>query len=209
MLKEYLVENYGFNEPIFLNEIQLDGVNDNALRQSFKRMVKSGNLIRFDNGIYYLPKTSKLLNKSYLDPLKVIIRKYIKNDTDTYGYFAGATFANQLRLTTQMPAVLEIITNKEATNGRTITIGGQTIRLKRPAVTITQENAELLQFLDAVSQYDKYAELSAEAALEVLKQYARAKEFSQSQLEDSSAALTGAAAKKLITGGIIYEFTSR
>ena len=38
MLKEYLEKNYGYNEPIFINEIQLDGLSDNALRQYFKRM---------------------------------------------------------------------------------------------------------------------------------------------------------------------------
>ena len=103
MLKEYLEKNYGYNE------IQLDGLNDNALRQYFKRMLKSGDLARFDTGIYYLPKASRLLKKSYLDPMKVIIRKYIQSTTEIYGYFAGATFANQIGLTTQMPAMLEII----------------------------------------------------------------------------------------------------
>ena len=63
MLKEYLEKNYGYNEPIFINEIRLDGLNDNALRQYFKRMLKSGDLARFDTGIYYLPKASRLLKK--------------------------------------------------------------------------------------------------------------------------------------------------
>lgn len=125
MLKEYLEKTYGYNEPIFISEIQLKGVNDNALRQYFKRMLKSGDIARFDTGIYYLPKASRLLKKSYLDPMKVIIRKYIKNGSETYGYFSGATFANQLGLTTQMPAVLEIVTSKESTKGRNVTVGLQ------------------------------------------------------------------------------------
>ena len=140
MLKEYLEKNYGYNEPIFINEIRLDGINDNALRQYFKRMLKSGDLARFDTGIYYLPKASRLLKKSYLDPMKVIIRKYIQSTTEVYGYFTGATFANQIGLTTQMPAILEIITSKEATKGRNVTVGSQNVRLKRPTVTITSEN---------------------------------------------------------------------
>lgn len=56
-------KNYGYNEPIFINEIRLDGLNDNALRQYFKRMLGSGDLARFDTGIYYLPKASRLLKK--------------------------------------------------------------------------------------------------------------------------------------------------
>ena len=45
MLKEYLEKTYGRNEPIFINEIRLEGVNDNSLRQSFTRMVKAGELL--------------------------------------------------------------------------------------------------------------------------------------------------------------------
>ena len=32
MLKEYLEKAYGYNEPIFISEIQLEGISDNALR---------------------------------------------------------------------------------------------------------------------------------------------------------------------------------
>lgn len=35
MLKEYLEKTYGRNEPIFINEIRLEGVNDNSLRSVF------------------------------------------------------------------------------------------------------------------------------------------------------------------------------
>lgn len=208
MLKEYLVKNYGYNEPIFINELRVDGINDNALRQYFKRMLKSGDLARFDTGIYYLPKASRLLKKSYLDPMKVIIRKYIRNTTETYGYFAGGTFANQIGLTTQMPATLEIITSKEATKGRTVTVGTQTVRLKRSAIVVTSENAGLLQFLDAVSQAEKYSELSDSETGILLKNYAQEKNYSKELLSGVISCVTGSTAKKLIEWGIVYEFTS-
>ena len=208
MLKEYLEKNYGYNEPIFINEIQLEGLSENALRQYFKRMLKSGDLARFDTGIYYLPKASQLLKKSYLDPMKVIVRKYIKSTTETYGYFAGATFANQIGLTTQMPATLEIVTSKESTKGRTVTVGSQAVRLKRPATAITSENAGLLQFLDAVSRAEKYSELSDPDTGILLKNYAKQQNYSKELLSSVLSGITGSAAKKLIEWGIIYEFTS-
>ena len=206
MLKEYLEKNYGYNEPIFINEIQLEGLSDNALRQYFKRMLKSGDLARFDTGIYYLPKVSRLLKKSYLDPMKVIIRKYIQSTTEIYGYFAGATFVNQIGLTTQMPATLEIITSKESTKGRTVTVGSQTVRLKRPITTITSENAGLLQLLDAVSQAEKHSELSALETRILLKNYAKQQNYSKELLSSVLPSITGSTAKKLIEWGIIYEF---
>lgn len=207
MLKEYLEKTYGYNEPIFISDIQLENMNDNSLRQYFKRMVKSGDLVRFDTGIYYLPKSSRLLSKTYMDPLKVIIRKYIKNDASTFGYFTGASFANQIGLTTQMPAVMEIVTNKESTKGRMVTVGGQSIRLKRPAITVTQGNADLLQVIDAIGQMDRYAELEKADALALFRNYIREKEFSQTQLAEILPAVTGTTAKKLIEGGLIYEFS--
>ena len=208
MLKEYLEKNYGYNEPIFLNEVRLEGLSDNALRQYFKQMLGAGDLARFDTGIYYLPKVPRLLKKSYLDPMKVIIRKYIQSTTETYGYFAGATFANQIGLTTQMPATLEIVTSKESTKGRTVTIGSQAVRLKRPVTTITSENAGLLQFLDAVSQAENYSELSDSDTGILLKNYAKQQNYSKELLSSVLSGITGSAAKKLIEWGIIYEFTS-
>lgn len=207
MVKEYLEKTYGYNEPIFISEIQLDGMNDNALRQYFKRMLKSGELARFDTGIYYLPKASRLLKQSYLDPMKVIIRKYIKNSEETYGYFSGATAANQIGLTTQMSAVLEIVTSKESTKGRAVTIGTQTIRLKHPAVKITRQNAGLLQFLDIITQAEKYSEFSGAETRSILRNYAQKQNYSRTLLSSVFPAVTGTTAKKLIEWGLIYEFT--
>ena len=74
MLKAYLMENYGYNEPIFIKELSIDGLSQNAVRQSVKRLTAIGFLERYDNGIYYIPRFGGLLGKSYLDPTEVIMR---------------------------------------------------------------------------------------------------------------------------------------
>ena len=157
-MKSYLMENYGYNEPIFLNELSVEGLSENAVRQSVKRLVANGFLERYDNGIYYIPKQGGLLGKSYLDPYLVIIRKYVQSKSETYGYISGISFANQLGLTTQMPAIIEVVTNREATNGRMVKLGNFAVRIKKAPVTVSDSNAELLQFLDGVSQIEKYTE---------------------------------------------------
>ena len=208
MLKTYLMENYGYNEPIFLNDLVIEGLSDNAVRQSVKRLVASGFLERYDNGIYYIPKRGGLLGKSYLDPSMVIMRKYVQNKSEIYGYVTGISFANQLGLTTQMPAVIEVVTNREATNGRMITVGSQRVRIKKPAITVSDSNAELLQLLDTIGQAEKYTELTIEETIETLISYMRKKRFTKEQLSEVSSVLTGATAKKLIEWGMIYEFAS-
>lgn len=208
MLKTYLMENYGYNEPIFLNDLSIEGLSENAVRQSVKRLVASGFLERYDNGIYYIPKSGGLLEKSYLDPSMVIIRKYVENQSNKYGYITGLSFANQLGLTTQMPAVIEIVTNRESTNGRMLMIGNQKVRVKKSSISVSEDNAELLQLLDAIGQAERYTELTIEETVDILITYIRKKKFTKGQLSDVSSALTGATAKKMIEWEMIYEFAS-
>lgn len=208
MLKSYLLENYGYNEPIFLNDLTIDGLSENAVRQSVKRLVANGFLERYDSGIYYIPKQGGLLGKSYLDPFLVIMRKYVKNKSETYGYITGIFFVNQLGLTTQMPAVIEIVTNREATNGRMITVGNQKVRIKKPTVAVSNSNADLLQLLDGIGQAEKYTELPMEETIDTMLSYVKQKGFTKKQLSEVSSSLTGATAKKLIEWGMIYEFAS-
>ncbi len=208
MLKSYLLENYGYNEPIFLNDLKIEWLSENAVRQSVKRLVAKGFLERYANGIYYIPKAGGLLEKSYLDPLLVIMRKYVMNKYETYGYITGLSFVNQLGLTTQMSAVIEIVTNTEATNGRTVMVGSQKVRVKKSAVPVSNNNAELLQLLDCIVQAEKYTELSMERTIEIMSAYVKGKSFTREQLSEVSYAINGATAKKLIEWGIIYEFRS-
>ena len=208
MLKTYLMENYGYNEPIFLNDLSIEGLSENAVRQSVKRLVASGFLERYDNGIYYIPKHGGLLGKSYLDPSMVIIRKYVENQSNKYGYITGLSFANQLGLTTQMPAVIEIVTNRESTNGRMLMVGNQKVRVKKSSISVSEDNAELLQLLDAIGRAERYTELTIEETIDILITYIRKKRFTKRQLSDVSSALTGATAKKMIEWGMIYEFAS-
>lgn len=208
MIKSYLMENYGYNEPIFLNELSIEGFSENAVRQSVKRLTANGFLERYDNGIYYIPKQGGLLGKSYLDPYLVIKRKYVQSKSETYGYITGISFANQLGLTTQMPAMIEIVTNREATNGRMVRLGEFAVRIKKAPITVSDSNAELLQFLDGVGQVEKYTELPMEETINRLLAYVKQMNFKKEQLSEVTEALTGTTAKKMIEWGMIYEFTS-
>ena len=198
MLKSYLLENYGYNEPIFLNDLKIEELSENAVRQSVKRLVANGFLERYDNGIYYIPKQGGLLGKSYLDPFLVIMRKYVRSKTETFGYVTGISFVNQLGLTTQMPAIIEIVTNREATN--------QKVRIKKAAVKVSDNNAELLQLLDGIGQSEKYTELTMEDTIDTMRSYVKKKRFTKEQLSEVTSVITGATAKKLIEWGMIYEF---
>ena len=80
--------------------------------------------------------------------------------------------------------------------------------MKKSAIPVSEDNAELLQLLDSVGQAEKYTELTMKETVEILSAYIRKKKFTKEQLSDVSSALTGATAKKLIEWGMIYEFAS-
>ena len=173
MLVSYLEKNYGYNEPIFINNIKIDGIKENALRQNFNRLLKKGFLKRFDTGVYYLPKPSGVLKNAYLDSNKVVQKKYISDDTNIFGYITGLSFANQLGLTTQNPAIIEIVTNKETSKGRKIDIGNKKIIIKKAKQTITNDNYRILQFLDLMSNYEKWAECNDSTVKNILLKFLR------------------------------------
>lgn len=206
MFKLYLMENFGYNEPIFLNDLSVEGLSENVIRQSLESLCSDGFLEKYDNGIYYIPKQDRLLGKSYLDPFLVILRKYVQNKSEIFGYMTGISFANQLGLTTQVPAVIEIVTNCEVTNGCMLMVGNQKVRVKQSVITIDNSNAELLQFLDAISQAEKNTELSMQETIDIFRSYIKQKDFTKAELLEVSSALTDEIEKKMIEWKLLYEF---
>lgn len=115
------INKCNFNEPLFLEEINQYIVNEykngetyilNNINVIINRMCKNNILKQFYKGIYYKP-IKNVFGEMPLDKNKVIIRKYIKNEYGNIkGYITGAKLFNQLGLTTQVPNVINIVTNE-------------------------------------------------------------------------------------------------
>lgn len=148
-----LKTTYGYDTPIFTNELNIEGMSDVNLRQALSRLAKQGKIERFAQGIYYIPSVT-ILGKSCLNPQKVYEKKYITDGKAVYGYYTGLILENSIGLTTQMPNVVEITTNNESSRFREIKVGNQAIQLRKGRTEITAANAGLLQFLDLINQAD-------------------------------------------------------
>ena len=83
---------------------------------------------RFDMGIYYFPQ-KMFFGASYLDPRKVVQKRFLSDGDNTYVYVAGRALINQAGVSTQVPSLLEIVTNKESTRVRDVNVGPQKVRL--------------------------------------------------------------------------------
>ena len=157
MLYEYLAENYAPNEPIFPQDIDLN-ISQTNLRQKFKILCDSGKVRRYDTGIYYLPKQSRLNDTVPFTPERIADCKYVNRKGEIIGYYSGFTFANQIGLTTQVPAVIEITSNNASAAVREINLCGRQIVLRCSRVIVTGENAATLQLLDFMKDITRYTD---------------------------------------------------
>lgn len=161
MLYEYLKVNYEPNEPIFVSDVDLP-VSDTNLRRMFKDLCDSGKIIRFDKGVYYIPKQSRLKGGVPLGTDTVVREKYVLRKGKIEGYYSGYTFANQLGITTQVPYVTEIVSNNVSSRFRELELKGRRVVLRKPRITITEENYRVLQLLDLLSNISQYADANTE-----------------------------------------------
>lgn len=169
MIYDFIIDNYQYGEPIFLNE--LPGKSKDYLRQEMKKLVDDGKLERLYNGVYFLPYVTILGTKGKMSVDRYIEKKYLVKDGNTSGYVTGLQLANQYGFTTQNPAYYEVCSNEASTKQRKQVIDGNTIVVYKPVASITDENKFALQFLDLMSMIDKYSEITGLELADKLKKY--------------------------------------
>ncbi len=149
-LYEMLVKQYGINEPIFFSELKYRDYSQIWLSKELSRLCAAEKLARFENGVYYIPIRTAL-GPGLLSPRKVIEKKYVQSGGETIGYYSGVTFLNQIGLSTQMPNVLEIYTNRESAKVRQVTVGWQKVILRKARTTITSKNAAVQSLFELMN----------------------------------------------------------
>lgn len=171
MLYDYLVNNYEKGEPIFLMDIVIKGMTDEGI------------IDRFDSGIYYIPRINIFGEKSTISAETVALHKYVYRRGKRVGFYSGYTLANRLGLSTQVPIKEEITSNYAPAQVREVSIKNQKYLIRRPAVTITEENAYVLQLLDCLKDIDKSAEEDMKKCGKILTNYANEHRITREQVD--------------------------
>lgn len=172
ILYEYIQGNYKQNEPIFLADLQIEGVSKVNLRQQMKRLTDAEVVKRFDKGVFFLPKKTIFKSGSALSPEKVLEYKYLRDkDGKKCGYISGPVFANQMGLTTQVPMVYVVVSNKATNEYRETSLAKTRVVVRKPKVPVTESNYKVLQFLDLLNDVDLYSEITGNALQKRLYQY--------------------------------------
>ncbi|MCR5608060.1 MAG: DUF6088 family protein [Lachnospiraceae bacterium] len=180
----FLINNYNENEPIFLSNLSIPNMKDVSVRQQLKKLTEDGRIKRFDTGIYYIPKKTFFKTFSTLSIDEVIKKKFLLDGDSICGYVCGIRFANRLGLTTQVPMVYEICSNKATTEYRNIKVGNFHVILRKPYVEITNQNVDILQFLDLLREIVSISELEGPELTDRLLGYLKAKNLGFDMLKE-------------------------
>jgi len=202
ILIDYLLKKYGTNKPIITEELSIPEISYDNLRKQLSRYNSQGILEKYSQGVYYIPKET-ILGRSTLSIDDVINRKYITNDNDIYGFYSGLSFYNKLGISTQVPFVYEIVTNKEKSRVREITLKNQKIILRKPYVEINKNNYLENQFLDFINNANSN-DLSDN--IDVLKKYIKDNNLNKNVILDLITYYPSKTSKKLIESRLLYEF---
>lgn len=183
MLYDYIKEHYKEAEPIFFSDLAREGITKSALNQQLKKLCEKGLLKKYDTGIYFIPK--KTLLKSTVGPNADMVARYrfISKGDNIDGFYGGNSFANQIGITTQVPRVVEIVSNNTNSSDREVRIGNRRFYVRRPVVHITKENVYVLQMLELLKNLDAYLDYSYEEARERFAEYISLHEIKRSDVD--------------------------
>ncbi|MCD8203515.1 MAG: hypothetical protein LUB56_00045 [Coprobacillus sp.] len=136
-------ENFKINTPIFRKEIEALFKEYSSIYtyQLIKKAVDQGLLIHYSMGIYYLPSDLPFnLGKSSISPRDVLVKEFIEYEDEVYGIYSGLALQNSFSLTSQVPATIEVVSNKESSKGREIIINERHFIVRKSRAEITSDN---------------------------------------------------------------------
>lgn len=171
MLYDYIKEYYKEAEPIFFSDLEREDITKSALNQQLKKLCTEGLLQKYDTGVYFIPK--KTLLKSTIGPNADMVARYrfISKGNNIDGFYGGNSFANQIGITSQVPNIVEIVSNNTNSSDREVRIGNRRFYVRKPIVKITRENVYVLQMLELLKNLDAYMDDSYADAREKFAEY--------------------------------------
>ena len=205
MFTQEVKKAFGANVPIFAEEILalFPQYTRAYVFRLIKRAEQDGELTSFCRGVYYIP-TKTFLGASQICSEMVAEKKYLRDCQSVYGIYAGLSLLNQFGITTQVPNTVEIVTNRETTRKRKVTIVGRDFILRKARCEITKENFAtytLLQLFNDMGGSDKMDDLAREQILG----YMKGNNVTQAKLFAMSQSFPSLVLRKIAGSGVLNE----
>ena len=151
-----------------MQDIKIDGMSDASIRQKIKKLTEAGEVIRFEQGVYYIPKISRLKGTVTLAPDIVARYKCISQMGRIMGYYAGHTLANKMGISAQVPVKEKITSNNMAAIVREVSVGNRVYVIRKAPVEVNEGNHIVLQLLELLKDIDEYSDDEQDARQQVI-----------------------------------------
>lgn len=203
MFIEKIKRNFKIGEPIFIEDIL--SLFPEFTRAYVFRLIKKAEedeeLVKFSRGVYCIPKKT-FFGFSTLTSSMVANSKYITNGDSIYGVYSGLTLLNQFSVSSQIPNVIEIVTNNEATRKRMININGMKFIIRKSRFEITKDNYNYYSLLQLFLELGINPNLD-EFAKQSIKDYMIKNNINQNELIRLAMKFPAQAVKNLIGSKVI------
>jgi len=139
------IENFTFGYVFSASDFSVDVTKQKTVNKVLENLTKAGKIRRLSKGRYYKTRTTEfgeLLPDSYQ-----IVKDLLEENGKPIGYITGYQIFNELGLTTQISAILQIGTIKDKKSTKR---SYYRIKFVKQWNTITKENIPLLQLLDCL-----------------------------------------------------------
>lgn len=210
IILDYILNNYDKKTPIFVKDIykKFPDISQGTIRSLFKRLSKTKQLEKINNGVYSLPNKDSILGKPSVYVNDVIQKKYILNDSgQRIGYESGINFANKLGLTSQTASVSTIYSNRVSNKKRETKIKNNRLIVNAPRVLVNDKNYKLLQVLDLLNNFDKYSEYDLKISSKKILDFISTIDLDENTMEDIVSAYPLEAQVKFYKIGRLYATT--
>ena len=204
MFIERLSKKFNSDEPIFTEDI-IKLFSDYSRAQVFRYIEKAKEnkeIVQFDKGIYYIPRVTFWGGLSTIVADDIVAKRYLRNDKRIYGVYSGIKLLNNFSVTTQMPAVIEVVSNNETMRRREIELSGRKFVLRKSRCEINAGNYAVYTILQLFNDFDNRDELN-DSSRRCLLEYIKKQNVTQEQLFRMSANFPAKATKNLVRSGII------
>ena len=198
---EKLIKDFGYNQPIMASEVEYENYDRHADYRELSRLCAKKSLVRFDTGIYYIPKTTPF-GVAHFNPKKVIEKKFIKDSENVFGYYSGSYLQYELGISKLKPAVIEIYTNEESRDLHKVKLGNYQIALHKPRTKIDKFNAPVLCFLELMNGID--IETLDEYKRKLIADYITENRITQRQITKYIPYFPDKTCRNLIESEVIY-----
>lgn len=208
MLVERLIDRFGYDKPIFTEDIFkcMPEYSHQRIYQLISEEIEKETLVRYDIGVYYLP-TETEFGRSVLSFTDVITRKYIQDDEEVFGIFGKNIIDLNFSLSYQVPNIIEVITNKESRDVRVIEIRGRKVVLRKSRLPITSENASAYILMELFNGIDLQLYQEDEQVRKNILKFIEEESIDIQMIYSLASFFPSKVMKNLAISGILYEIT--